>query len=229
MEKQYFELTRMIERLHRQFIDVLKAELNRTGVRDINGVQALLLTNIGHQQISIRDLVERGYIETRPGASDRRQKLLRLSPQGAALDLQGDLWVNEHGARGGDEVNRIRRGANYGWPVIAYGRHYSGAKIGEGTAKPGMEQPEHYWDPSIAPSGMMFYSGKLWPAWRGDLFVGSLKFDYISRLDGEPLREREQIKSAATERVRDIREAPDGSIWFLSVGQGTLYRMTPAN
>ena len=151
------------------------------------------------------------------------------NPQGAALDLQGDLWVNEHGARGGDEVNRIRRGANYGWPVIAYGRHYSGAKIGEGTAKSGMEQPEHYWDPSIAPSGMMFYSGKLWPAWRGDLFVGSLKFDYISRLDGEPLREREQIKSAATERVRDIREAPDGSIWFLSVGQGTLYRMTPAN
>lgn len=149
------------------------------------------------------------------------------NPQGAALDLQGNLWVNEHGARGGDEVNRIRKGANYGWPVIAYGRHYSGAKIGEGTAKPGMKQPAHYWDPSIAPSGMMFYSGKLWPEWRGDLFVGSLKFDYIARLDGNPLREREQIKSAATQRVRDIREGPDGAIWFLSVGQGALYRMTP--
>ncbi|WP_323764661.1 PQQ-dependent sugar dehydrogenase [Marinovum sp.] len=149
------------------------------------------------------------------------------NPQGAALDLQGNLWVNEHGARGGDEVNRIRKGANYGWPVIAYGRHYSGGQIGEGTAKPGMEQPVHYWDPSIAPSGMMFYSGKLWPAWEGDLFVGSLKFDYIARLDGAPMREREQIKSAATERVRDIREGPDGAIWFLSVGQGALYRMTP--
>ncbi len=108
------------------------------------------------------------------------------NPQGAALDLDGDLWAVEHGARGGDEVNRIKKGANYGWPVISYGRHYSGLKIGEGTAKSGMEQPAHYWDPSIAPSGMMIYSGALWPEWRGDMFVGSLKFDYISRLDGRP-------------------------------------------
>lgn len=149
------------------------------------------------------------------------------NPQGAALDLDGTLWVNEHGARGGDEVNRIRKGANYGWPVIAYGRHYSGSRIGEGTAKPGMEQPRHYWDPSIAPSGMMFYSGKLWPQWRGDLFVGSLKFDYIARLDGSPLAEVEQLKSPATQRVRDVREGPDGAIWFLSVGEGALYRMAP--
>ncbi|TNF19948.1 MAG: PQQ-dependent sugar dehydrogenase [Rhodobacteraceae bacterium] len=151
------------------------------------------------------------------------------NPQGAALDLQGNLWVNEHGARGGDEVNRIARGGNYGWPVIAYGRHYSGARIGEGTAKPGMEQPEFYWDPSIAPSGMMFYSGRLWPAWQGALFVGSLKFDYIARLDGTPLTEVEQLKSADTIRVRDIREGPDGAIWFLSVGQGALLRMAPGD
>lgn len=149
------------------------------------------------------------------------------NPQGAALDLQGNLWVNEHGARGGDEVNRIRKGANYGWPVIAYGRHYSGGKIGEGTSKPGMEQPVHYWDPSIAPSGMMFYSGRLWPQWKGDLFVGSLKFDYIARLEGNPMDEAEQLKSGDTARVRDIREGPDGAIWFLSVGQGALYRMAP--
>lgn len=150
------------------------------------------------------------------------------NPQGAALDLSGQLWVNEHGAQGGDEVNRIRKGANYGWPVIAYGRHYSGARIGEGTAKSGMEQPVHYWDPSIAPSGMMFYSGALWPDWRGAAFVGSLKFDYIARLDGTPLREVEQIKSDATGRVRDIREGPNGGIWLLSVFDGTLYRLTPA-
>ncbi len=149
------------------------------------------------------------------------------NPQGAALDLEGNLWINEHGARGGDEVNFVRRGANYGWPVIAYGRHYSGAKIGEGVEKPGMEQPEYYWDPSIAPSGMTIYSGKLFPEWRGDIFVGSLKFDYIARLDGDPLTEEQQINSPETLRVRDVREAPDGSIWFLSVGNGAVYRMVP--
>lgn len=149
------------------------------------------------------------------------------NPQGAGLDLSGRLWISEHGAQGGDEVNLIRPGRNYGWPVISYGVHYSGQKIGEGTSKPGMEQPEHYWDPSIAPSGLLVYSGKLWPEWRGDIFVGSLKFDYISRLEGSPLREVEQIKGPETERVRDIVEADDGSIWFISVGQGAIYRMTP--
>lgn len=149
------------------------------------------------------------------------------NPQGAALDSAGQLWAVEHGARGGDEVNRIRKGANYGWPVIAYGRHYSGGRIGEGTSKPGMEQPEFYWDPSIAPSGMMIYSGRLWPEWRGHMFVGSLKFDMISRLSGQPLREAERIKGASTERVRDVAEAPDGSIWFVSEGRGAIYRMTP--
>ena len=151
------------------------------------------------------------------------------NPQGAALDAEGRLWVNEHGARGGDEVNLVRKGANYGWPVISYGAHYSGAKIGEGTEKDGMEQPLHYWDPSIAPSGMMIYSGALWPEWQGDLFVGSLKFGLISRLehDGAALTEAEQIEGDETARVRDIAEAPDGSIWFLSVGTGSAYRMTP--
>ncbi|MES0827323.1 PQQ-dependent sugar dehydrogenase [Ruegeria sp. SCP11] len=151
------------------------------------------------------------------------------NPQGAALDSRGRLWISEHGARGGDEVNLVKSGRNYGWPVISYGTHYSGQKIGEGTHKPGMEQPEHYWDPSIAPSGLLVYSGKLWPDWKGDIFVGSLKFDYIARLAGSPLREVEQIKGSETERVRDIVEALDGSIWFISVGQGAVYRMTPGN
>ncbi|QGX98567.1 PQQ-dependent sugar dehydrogenase [Roseovarius faecimaris] len=164
---------------------------------------------------------------SQPGAQPEIWSYGHRNPQGAALDLQGQLWVVEHGARGGDEVNRITRGANYGWPVISYGRHYSGGKIGEGTAKPGMEQPAHYWDPSIAPSGMMVYSGALWPDWRGDIFVGSLKFDYVARLSGSPLREVEQLQSEDTLRVRDIREAPDGTIWVLSVGQGALYRLSP--
>lgn len=151
------------------------------------------------------------------------------NPQGAALDRRGQLWTVEHGAQGGDEVNLIRKGANFGWPVISYGRHYSGAKIGEGTTKPGMEQPTHYWDPSIAPSGLMIYSGKMFPEWAGDIFVGSLKFDYVSRLNSSGTREVEQLKSGDTERVRDIVEAPDGSIWFISVGQGAVYRITPEN
>lgn len=148
------------------------------------------------------------------------------NPQGAGLDLDGTLWVSEHGARGGDEVNEVRKRANYGWPVISYGRHYSGAKIGEGTAKEGMEQPAFYWDPSMAPSGLLVYSGEMFPDWRGDIFVGSLKFSYIAHLEGQPLEEVQQIKTPETARVRDIVQGPDGAIWFLSVGTGSVYRMT---
>lgn len=150
------------------------------------------------------------------------------NPQGAAFDGSGQLWIVEHGARGGDEVNKIDAGANYGWPVISYGRHYSGFKIGEGTEKDGMMQPAHYWDPSIAPSGMMFYHGAMFPEWRGDLFIGSLKFGLISRLEvkDDRVEEVERIQSDETGRVRDIREAPDGSIWFLSVADGVLYRVS---
>ncbi len=151
------------------------------------------------------------------------------NPQGAALDADGVLWINEHGAQGGDEVNRPEAGANYGWPVISYGRHYDGGSIGIGTEAPGMEQPLHYWDPSIAPSGMMIYSGRLFPDWQGDFFVGSLKFNMISRLErsGDALREAERLFQDRYPRIRDIREAPDGSIWFLSVGDGAAYRITP--
>ncbi|WP_299726170.1 PQQ-dependent sugar dehydrogenase [uncultured Tateyamaria sp.] len=150
------------------------------------------------------------------------------NPQGAGLDGRGTLWTAEHGARGGDEVNRIEKGANFGWPVISYGVHYSGGKIGEGQSKPGMEQPAFYWDPSIAPSGLMVYQGNMFPEWKGDMFVGSLKFSYISRLEvsGDSVREVEQLESDETLRVRDIVEDADGSILFVSVGAGAVYRMT---
>ena len=150
------------------------------------------------------------------------------NPQGAGLDANGTLWTAEHGAKGGDEVNLIRKGANFGWPVISYGVHYSGATIGEGTAKSGMEQPLFYWDPSIAPSGLMIYQGDMFPEWRGDMFVGSLKFGHISRLEmsGNAVREVEQIRGDETARVRDITQAPDGSILFISVGNGAIYRMS---
>jgi len=149
------------------------------------------------------------------------------NPQGATLDLDGQLWESEHGAKGGDEVNRIEAGQNYGWPVISYGVNYDGSQIGESQSKDGIEQPEHYWDPSIAPSGMMFYSGKLWPEWRGDIFVGSLKFGFLSRLDPDADFAEERLESPETGRVRDVREAPDGSIWFLSVTGGAIWKITP--
>jgi glucose/arabinose dehydrogenase len=153
------------------------------------------------------------------------------NPQGAALDEQGRLWTVSHGAAGGDEVNQPRPGLNYGWPVISYGTHYSGAKIGVGTEAPGMEQPRFYWDPSIAPSGMMIHSGRMFPDWRGDIFIGALKFDYVSRLDrdGDTITGEEKLFDGAYGRIRDIREGPDGAIWFLSVGDRTLYRVTPAD
>jgi aldose sugar dehydrogenase len=149
------------------------------------------------------------------------------NPQGAALDASGRLWLVEHGAKGGDELNLVQKGGNYGWPVISYGENYNGAAIGVGQAQEGMEQPVIYWDPSIAPSGMMFYSGKLVPDWAGDAFIGSLKFDYIGRLDAEAGFAEERIMGAQTGRVRDVVEAPDGAIWFLSVNDGAVYRMAP--
>ncbi len=163
------------------------------------------------------------------GALPEIWSLGHRNPQGAALDAQGNLWLVEHGARGGDEINKPSKGLNYGWPVISYGRHYSGLKIGQGTEAAGLEQPLHYWDPSIAPSGMMIYSGKLFPDWRGDIFVGSLKFDMISRLEknGSSASESERLFQDRYTRIRDIREAPDGTIWFLSVGDGAAYRISP--
>ncbi|MEM6661105.1 MAG: PQQ-dependent sugar dehydrogenase [Pseudomonadota bacterium] len=153
------------------------------------------------------------------------------NPQGATVDENGRLWTVSHGARGGDEINRPEPGKNYGWPVISYGTTYAGTKIGIGTAKAGMEQPVWYWDPSIAPSGMMIYSGKLWPDWAGDIFVGSLKLDFLSRLDrdGDAIDGEERLFDGIFGRIRDVREGPDGAIWFLSEGDGALFRVTPKN
>ena len=146
--------------------------------------------------------------------------------QGAAVDGNGQLWVVEHGAQGGDELNRVEAGRNYGWPIISYGKDYDDSKLGIGSEAPRLEQPVHYWDPSIAPSGLMFYSGDMFPEWQGDVFTGSLKFDYIAKLDPEDAYAEEAIKANETGRVRDIRQAPDGSIWFLSVADGAVYRIS---
>ena len=153
------------------------------------------------------------------------------NPQGAALHPEtGKLWVHEHGARGGDEINVAEAGKNYGWPVIAYGRHYSGGRIGEGQSKAGLEQPVYYWDPSIAPSGMAFYSGDKFPAWRGNLLVGALKFALVARLelDGERVIGEERILTLG-KRIRDVREGPDGYIYLLTDSRnGEILRVEPA-
>ncbi|MEL6267390.1 MAG: PQQ-dependent sugar dehydrogenase, partial [Pseudomonadota bacterium] len=126
--------------------------------------------------------------------------------QGADFDAEGRLWTLSHGARGGDEVNHARAGRNYGWPVISYGTAYSGAKIGVGTEREGLEQPAFYWDPSIAPSGMTAYDGGLFPDWQGDLFVGALKYDTIVRLDreGERITGEERLFEDVYGRIRVV-------------------------
>jgi len=168
----------------------------------------------------------------RPGFRPEIWSWGHRNPQGAALHPEtGALWTVEHGARGGDELNVPRAGRNYGWPVIGYGRHYSGGRIGEGTAKPGLEQPVHYWDPSIAPSGLAFYDGDAFPAWRGNAFVGALKFRLLARLvlDGERVVEEERILEGLEARIRDVRQGPDGFLYLLTdAADGRLLRLEPS-
>jgi glucose/arabinose dehydrogenase len=152
--------------------------------------------------------------------------------QAAALDPEtGDLWTVEHGARGGDELNRPERGKNYGWPVITYGVDYNGKPIGEGTAREGMEQPVYYWDPVIAPSGMTFYTGDAFPAWRGNILVGSMTPGRLVRLvlrDGRVASE-ERYLGELDERIRDVQQGPDGMIYVVTDSpRGRLLRVLPA-
>jgi glucose/arabinose dehydrogenase len=151
--------------------------------------------------------------------------------QAAALDARGQLWTVEHGARGGDELNNPQPGKNYGWPVITYGRDYSGFRIGVGTTQAGMEQPVYYWDPVIAPSGATFYSGRAFADWRGDLLVGSLRPGALVRLriaDGRVTQE-ERYLDELDERIRDVHEGPDGAVYLLTdSSRGRLIRVEPA-
>lgn len=152
--------------------------------------------------------------------------------QGIALDpVSGLVWAHEHGPQGGDEVNVLVAGRNYGWPVITYGRNYvTGTKIGEGTHKQGMEQPRHYWTPSIAPSGMTLYTGDKFPAWRGNLFVGALKYRLLVRLEerDEKIVHEERMLEDVLGRIRDVRTGPDGYIYLLTdQDDGVLARLEP--
>ncbi len=170
-------------------------------------------------------------LRQRPGALPEIWSWGHRNPQGATWGPDGRLWIHEHGPQGGDEINRPEPGRNYGWPVVTFGENYGGGKIGEGTAKPGTEPPLHYWVPSIAPSGMAFLtSDRYGPAWKGSLFIGSLKFGRLQRLeivDGRVRRE-EPLLEGLGERVRDVRQGPDGWLYLLTDSpQGRLLRLQP--
>ena len=168
-----------------------------------------------------------------PFINDRNAKTAIYSyghrnPQGMATHpVTGDIWVHEHGPKGGDEINIISKGANFGWPVVSYGINYSGTKFTEETARPGMEQPIYYWVPSIAPCGMDFVTGNNYPAWKGHLLVGSLKFNYVElvQLDGNVVVGRQKIVEDIG-RVRNVKMGPDDLIYIAIEGRG-IVRLLP--
>jgi glucose/arabinose dehydrogenase len=151
--------------------------------------------------------------------------------QGATLDpATGKLWTLEHGPQGGDELNQPESGKNYGWPVIIYGKEYSGAPVGEGiSSKPGLEQPVYYWNPSIATSALLLYTGDLFPDWKGNLLAGALKYMHVQRLvlkDGAVVA-HEVLAEDIGDRVRDVKQGPDGAVYLVTDSEGRIVRMTP--
>jgi aldose sugar dehydrogenase len=168
------------------------------------------------------------------GQSGARPEIWTLghrNVQAAAFDPDGRLWEVEHGTNGGDELNLIEKGKNYGWPLQAYGEEYSGAPIaGAATARAGLEQPVYYWDPVIAPSGAQFYTGDAFPAWRGNLFVGSLKDKMLVRLvlANDRVTGEEHLLKDRGQRVRDVRQGPDGALYLVTdETDGELWRVAP--
>lgn len=151
--------------------------------------------------------------------------------QGAALHpVTGKLWIHEHGPQGGDEVNVVGAGANYGWPIITYGKEYvTGFSIGEGTQRADIVPPVRYWVPSIAPSGMSFYTGDAFPKWKGNLFVGALRGQLLVRieLDGEKFVREERLLTELGSRIRDVRQGPDGKLYLLDETEGRILRLDP--
>jgi len=154
------------------------------------------------------------------------------TPQGLAFAPDGRLWETEHGPRGGDELNLIEKGKNYGWPVIVHGINYPGTKIGEAIVeKPGLEQPRYYWDPVIAPSGLVFYQGNLFPSWKTSVLIGGLAGQAIFRVElgkDDKVVNEEALLADMNERFRDVRVFPDGAVYVLTDGRaGKLLKLTP--
>jgi aldose sugar dehydrogenase len=153
------------------------------------------------------------------------------NPQGMALNEKtGEIWIHEHGPKGGDEVNILKQGANYGWPLVTYGINYDGSIISDKTTAPGFEEPVLFWIPSIAPSGMTFYYGDRFPQWNGNVFVGALAGKHLRRLvlDGNTIIHQEVLLKNQIGRIRDVRTGPDGLIYVLTDEKnGALYQIAP--
>jgi glucose/arabinose dehydrogenase len=154
------------------------------------------------------------------------------NPEGLAFNpADGKLWEQEHGPKGGDEINIVEKGANYGWPVVSYGVNYDGTPVGTGkTSAPGIKEPLWHWTPSIAPSGMAFYTADLIPGWKGSLLNGALKFELLSRLElkGDSAVKEERLLQGLNERIRDVRQGPDGAVYLLTDNDaGRILRVTP--
>jgi glucose/arabinose dehydrogenase len=170
---------------------------------------------------------------SKPGARPEIWSYGHRNPQGLAINpADGKLWEQEHGAKGGDEINLIVAGHNYGWPLVSHGVNYDGSPVGTGKATmAGVDDPLWDWTPSIAPSGMAFYTGDLFPAWKGNLFNGALKFQLLSRLeikDGKVIKE-ERMLQGLNERIRDVRQGPDGALYLLTDNSaGRILRVAPA-
>ncbi|MCK8516212.1 PQQ-dependent sugar dehydrogenase [Methylonatrum kenyense] len=169
------------------------------------------------------------------GDSERRPEIFSYghrNPQGMIRHPDsGEIWINEHGPRGGDELNRLQAGLNYGWPEVTLGTEYSGPSIGV-EEKEGMEPPVYHWTPSIAPSGMAYYDGEAFPEWRGNLFVGALAHTHLARLtmDGDQVVSEERLLDDAGWRIRDVRQGPDGALYLLvDARDGRLVRLSPAD
>jgi glucose/arabinose dehydrogenase len=167
------------------------------------------------------------------GKAGTRPELYALGfrdPQGMAINPKtGRLWTSEHGPRGGDEINDVEKGKNYGFPVVGYGRDYNGKPINaDKTVQPGMEQPVYFWTPDIAPAGIAFYTGKMFPAWSGNLFVSSLAGRYLVRLvlDGNRVVAEERLLGGLNARIRAVNEGPDGALYVLTDGaDGKILRL----
>jgi aldose sugar dehydrogenase len=166
-----------------------------------------------------------------PGALPENWDIGHRNVQSSTFDEHGHLWTVEHGAKGGDELNLIEKGKNYGWPIISYGEEYSGEPIpGNITARSGLEQPVYYWDPVIAPSGMEHYTGNAFPAWRGSIFIGGLASKRLVRLAIKEKRVvgEEHLLTDRGKRIRDVRQGPDGSIYVVTdESDGELLKITP--
>jgi glucose/arabinose dehydrogenase len=168
----------------------------------------------------------------RAGAKPEKFTLGNRNVQGVAIHPKtGEVWTHEHGPQGGDEINIIKPARNYGWPIITYGVNYGiGTKIGEGTAKAGLEQPLHVWVPSIAPSGMTFYKGNAFANWNNSLFIGALRAETLVRLElqGDKVVHEERLLKGSIGRIRDVRLGPDQFIYLLTDERaGGLYRLEP--